>query len=55
MSLNVEQRGEKLLHLSMSTAINIQRNWVVERSPLRLLIVYFLLQDDRCFLTDNGK
>lgn len=31
MSPNAEQRDEKLMDLSVSTAINLQRNWVVKR------------------------
>ncbi len=57
MSPNAEQRGEKLIHLSVSTAINLHWNWVVkhvwrfpERWSLRLLIVYFSHQHDRRFL-----
>lgn len=30
MSLNAEKRDEKLMDLSVSTAINLQRNWVVK-------------------------
>lgn len=51
---HAEQRGENLIDLSVSTSINLKRNWVVwrflERWFLRLSIVYFSCQLDRRFL-----